>query len=87
MITNYYKDVDEMLNDYVSGYIRLCDNCPVNNIEQYEVGKYTPKPGSCSKPTERCYSLADKIVTIRDTKEAEEKDVSVESIRNKRLHR
>ena len=86
MTTNYYKNVDEMFNDYVSGYIQLCDNCPVNNIEHYETGKYTPKPGSCSKPTEICYSLADKIVDIRDSQEADEKNVSVESIRNKRMH-
>ena len=86
MNTNYYKDVDEMLNDYVSGYIQLCDNCPVNNIEHYETGKYTPKPGSCSKPTEICYSLADKIVDIRDSNEAREQGVSVDTIRNKRMH-
>jgi hypothetical protein len=86
MNTNYYKDVDEMLDDYLSGYIRLCDNCPVNNIEHYETGKYTPKPGSCSKPTEICYSLADKIVDIRDSNEAREKGVTLNEIRNKRMH-
>ena len=84
---NYYTDIEEMFNDYVSGYIQLCDNCPTNNIEHYEKGKYTPKPGSCSKPTEICYGLADKIVEIRDKNEAREQGVSVESIRNKRLHK
>lgn len=85
---NYYEDGAAMLDDYLSGYIILCDTCPVNNIEQYETGKYqhTAEKGSCTKAKARCYELADRIVNIRDYNDAKDKGVSIEDIRNARIH-
>lgn len=65
---NYYEDGAAMLEDYLSGYITLCDNCPVNKIEEYETGQYQhiEQTGNCSKVKPRCYELADRIMQIRN---------------------
>ena len=80
----HYDELEQMLNDYVEGLLVLCEQCPVNHIDEYEVGNYNTKGPNCSV---MCYRLADRIVQIRDQKQASEEDTSVEAIRNKRIHK
>ncbi len=82
---NYYEDGAAMLDDYLSGYITLCNTCPVSNIEKYETGQYQHKEqkGSCTKAKSRCYELADRIVSIRDYNDAQDKGVALEEPRSK----
>ena len=64
MLQDYLID---NLQDYLSVYITLCDNCPVNKIEQYKTGQYQhiEQTGNCSKVKPRCYELADRIIQTR----------------------
>ena len=57
--------VDEMLSDYLDGYLIMSDDCPVTNIEAYETGKFLKSSSNCGI---KCYRLAKAIMNIRKNK-------------------
>ena len=61
MMTNNNK-IDQLLHDYLSGYIEVSEQCPVNNIEAYETGKFLKSSSNCDI---ECYQLAKRIMQLR----------------------